>query len=451
MSEIDVARSVGRMYTAAIEEAASSNAFGGSSSSGERNRRRHEAVVQFMLAHIIKLDGELRSFAKEFGLAETEGLHVYQEAPDPGSKSRFDHVIDAPDGTPIAVIEDKIDAALGPRQLDRYAEYLSESDKNSDLIVFHPARRDVSASVKVPTGKKVRIRFISWYELSTRMAKRAGTPEHAALWEELAEFAESIGTGDLTSLPSTAALLDRGAALEVRDVLLTGQKVAHTLARGKLKEMSFSMHPGNPHSWLQAGLTDIKHLRVGVELDVRYVPGDLYLGVRGPGQDLDWVPAKIGFFPNGELTKAGHRRVAMLAEIAEAVEKGDTKWPPHIPGRPVGRLPSEEAMDSLQTLAAVFQASSLRNPHRGGATDGARKSNEGEFGERLGVRLQNAGNTIELFIGPPIRKEWIRSSIWIRTPHCEYEIKQLAKETGRDYVLRVWDEVSKALETELGA
>ena len=125
---------------------------------------------------------------------------------------------------------------------------------------------------------------------------------------------------------------------------------------------------------------------------MKYWPGTLNLGLRGPGQDEDYVPSKIGSFPEGKLSPAAERRVAMLAELAEDVEHGRAEWPSAFPGRPVGREPSYAAMDSLEVLAAVFQASSLRNPHRGGAIDGAKKFNEGLLGERLGVRLQNGSN-----------------------------------------------------------
>ena len=237
--------------------------FGRSSSSGERNRRRHEAVVQFMLAYILERDGELDSFAREFKLSQRSRLHSLTEYRDSATGDRHDHLIVDSDFHPVAIIEDKIDAGIGPSQLDRYARYLDGEPGRSDLIVIHPARRNLAAGVDTPRAKRVRVQFITWDELSRRMIDRTASPDRAALWEVLAEFAENVGTGDLSGLPAARPMVDRDTAGEVRDIILTGQTVARTLAQGRLSQLAFSMHPLNPRPWLQAGMSGIIRLRAG--------------------------------------------------------------------------------------------------------------------------------------------------------------------------------------------
>ncbi|MGO3505488.1 MAG: hypothetical protein ACTINN_05200 [Brachybacterium tyrofermentans] len=50
-----------------------------------------------------------------------------------------------------------------------------------------------------------------------------------------------------------------------------------------------------------------------------------------------------------------------------------------------------------------------------------------------------AAPSVALFVGPPAGQDWTRATIWIRDEWGDREIDVVPGETGRDYVLRVWE------------
>lgn len=61
------------------------------------------------------------------------------------------------------------------------------------------------------------------------------------------------------------------------------------------------------------------------------------------------------------------------------------------------------------------------------------------------MRADGAADPIHVFVGPPSSEEWDRVTLWIRGASGEREIKLLDGESGRAYVLRVWQETRSAL------
>lgn len=444
---------VTRLFTAAIEKAMSSVKLARASDSAERNRARHEAVAQHLLDHILRQPGELEQLLQLLDIEYTDAPSIHTEWEDWDNGSRYDHVVDdrrSPDDyRSILVIEDKIDAQLGTDQLDRYCAFLAEEAGQGMVLILHPERNALtSAKLRVPELEAahpgVVLRFMTWTDLSAKMISTNPSGAHAALWRALAEFAESVGTGDLSGLPSASVLTDPDVALEVRDIFLTAQAVAATVGHRAPRQLRFSFHKGNLRTWLQMGMSNSTTSGIGLELDLVESPGTLLAGVHGPlRHESHPSPAKIGSFVDGELSPAAGRRADRIADASQRFRAGDTDGlDDALTGRSTGTHPSSEAQDALQLLGAIFQAQAIRNPHRGGADGrGTEGVNEGARAERLGAKLVRGGapgREIHLFIGPPEARTWDRATLWIRDSAGEREILPLDGESGRDYVLRVW-------------
>lgn len=448
---------VARLFTAGIEKAMATNKLGHASTSAERHRARHEAVAQYLLDHILRQDGELARFLDVVGVRIEHGAVLYDEWEDRATGSRFDHVIDdtAPDSyRSVVVIEDKVDAQLAPDQLDRYCEFLAGEGGAATVLVLHPLRNPLTTEQKrVPALQEehdgVTVKFMTWSALSSRMID-ANPGGNAALWRALAEYAESVGTGDLTHLPAAASLTDPAVARELRDLVLTMQSVAASIG-GRSRQLRFSLHGGNPRPWLQMAMSDDKQASVGLELGLVDSPGTLFAGVRGPEDPGGYLtPFKVRVFRDGVLSSAAKRHVDELAELAVAVRDRAAHFPDRLPGRTTGKPVSEGGQNALHLLGSIFQAQALKNPYRGGAPSRrTRGSNEGDRNERLGAVLvrddEKFSRSIELFIGPPVGYDWERCTIWIRDEEGEREITVLPGESGRDYVLRVWQVSRSAL------
>lgn len=449
---------VARLFTAGIEKAMATNKLGHASNSAERHRARHEAVAQYLLDYILRQEGELDRFLDLVGVRPEHEPVLYNEREDRETGSRFDHVIDdiAPDSyRSVVVIEDKIDAELAPDQLDRYCDFLAGEGRPGTVLVLHPQRNTLATEqARVPGLQKeydgVTVKFMTWSALSGRMIDANPEGRSTALWSALAEYAESVGTGDLTYLPTAANLTDPAVARELRDLFLTMQNVAAKVG-GRARQLRFSLHGGNTGPWLQMAMSDNKQASVGLELGLVSSPGTLYAGVRGP-EDPDGylTPSKVGVFKDGVLSDAAERRVEELAELAVAVRDRGAHFPDRLPGRTTGKPVSEEGQEALLLLGSIFQAQALKNPHRGGAPSRrTRGISEGGGNERLGAVLVRddvePARSIELFIGPPAGHDWERCTIWIRDDEGEREIEVLPGESGREYVLRVWQESRRAL------
>lgn len=385
---------------------------------------------------------------------------LYTEWEDWETGSRFDHVVDDHRGPEsyrsVLVIEDKIDAQLGADQLDRYCEFLAGEQGGGTLLVLHPERNPLTTEkLRIPELEKahrgVKVRFMTWTELSTEMVTTNPTGAHSVLWQALAEFAESVGTGDIAHLPPAEVLLDPDAAAELRDLFLTMQAVADKVGHRSPRQLRFSFHKGNIGTWLQMGMSNASTSGIGLQLDLDHDPGTLLVGVHGPDK-LESVlrPARIGVFPNGELSPAARRRVESLAEAARMYRSGgEDLLDEALRGRSAGSVLSRNAQDALYLLGAIFQAQAIRNPHRGGSdsrkTEGV---NEGASGERLGARLvrtEDPEASIHLFVGRPVGDGWDRITVWIRDSAGEREIQPFDGESGQSYVLRVWKESRSAL------
>ena len=450
---------IARLFTAAVEKAMATTKLGHTSNSAERHRARHEAVAQYLLDHILQQDGELDRFLEMLGVRIENEPVLYAEWEDRESRSRFDHVIDDTSDDAyrsVVVIEDKIDAQLDSDQLDRYCSYLARHGGTATLLVLHPQRNPLTSERNRVQELHARypgvaVRFMTWPELSCKMTTAEPSAPSAPLWRALTEYAETVGTGDLTNLPTADALTDPAVAAELRDLFLSMQNVAASVGSGRSRQLRFSFHGGNAAPWLQMALTDNKHASVGLELDLSRTPGTLLAGVRGPEDpDPRLTPAKIRVFRDGKLSAAARKRVSELAELAEAVRDDGVRFPDRLPGRTTGSAVSEDGQDALELFGAIFQAQAIKNPHRGGAPSrDTHGRNEGEGNERLGAVLvrEDGGekHSISLFVGPPNGEKWERATIWIRDGHEEREIEVVPGEPGRDYVLRVWEEARTAL------
>lgn len=451
---------VTRLFTAAIEKAMDANKIGRAIDSGERNRARHEAVAQHLLDHILCQPGELEQLLHLLDLPCEHTPLLYIEWEDPETGFRFDHVVDdhhtADDYRSLLVIEDKIDAQLGPDQLDRYCDFLADGRGPSVLLVLHPARNPLTAEKQriqdlEETYQGVEVRFMTWTDLSTQMVAANPTGEHAALWQALAEFTESVGTGDLSDLPPAEVLLDTDVASELRDLFLTMQAVAAEVGHRAPRQLRFSFHKGNFGPWLQMGMSNAVTDGIGLLLDLTDVPGTLQAGVHGPHKSESLPrPAKIGVFPNGELSPAARRRAERIGDAARAYRDGGADLLGEaLRGRTAGATLSAEAQDALYLLGAIFQAQAIRNPHRGGADGRATKGvNEGDGAERLGaelVRADDSAEPIQVFIGPPQGEDWDRVTLWIRDAEGEREIAPRDGQPGRSYVLEAWRTMRGAL------
>lgn len=455
--QVDAVLDVTRLFTAAIENAMASHKIARAADSSERHRARHEGVAQYLLDHLLHQDGELERLVELLGLDDefAHALALYTEWPDGHTGSRFDHVVDdrhsIDDYRSVLVIEDKIDAQLAPGQLDRYCEFLDDEDGRGVVLVLHPERNPLRAErlraqeLEAAYGS-VNVRFMTWSQLSTQMIAANPSGPHTTLWRALAEYAETVGTGDLASLPLSACLDDPEVARELRDLFLTVQGVAARVAHGGSRQLRFSFHGGNTRPWLQMAMTDLRQAGLGLQLDLDEAPGTLLVGVRGPEDpDGGYIPSKVGAFPDGQLNAAADRRVDELAQLADRVRSGGAHFPDRLRGKTSGSALSAAAQDALRLLAAVFQAQAVKNPHRGGAPSRRTQGvNEGDGRERLGARLVRESDegerTVWLFIGPPAGQDWERATIWIRDGEDEREIDANPGETGRDYVLRVWEE-----------
>lgn len=449
---------VARLFTAGIEKAMATNKLGHASNSAERHRARHEAVAQYLLDHILRQEGELDRFLDVVGVKPEHEPVLYNEWEDRETGSRFDHVIDdtAPNSyRSVVVIEDKIDAQLAADQLDRYCEFLAGEGGPGTLLVLHPQRNPLTTEqTRVPGLQQeydgVTVKFMTWSVFSRRMIDANPGGRNTALWSALAEFAESVGTGDLTHLPTAASLTDPSVARELRDLFLTMQNVAARVG-GRSRQLRFSLHGANTRPWLQMAMSDDKQASVGLELGLVDLPGTLFAGVRGPEDpDGHLTPSKVGVFKDGALSDAAERRVEELAELAVAVRDRGVHFPDRLPGRTTGKPVSEDGQKALHLLGSIFQAQALKNPHRGGAPSRrSRGISEGDGNERLGAVLvrddEEHACSIELFIGPPAGHDWERCTIWIRDGEGEREIEVIPGESGREYVLRVWQESRRAL------
>lgn len=450
---------VARLFTAGIEKAMATNKLGHASNSTERHRARHEAVAQYLLDHILRQEGELDRFLTQIGVHVEHEPVLYDEWKNRETGSRFDHVIDdrlsGTEYRSVVVVEDKLDAQLAPDQLDRYCEFLAGENGPGTVVVLHPQRNPLTTEQKrVPALQKeydgVTVKFMTWSALSSRMIEANQGGRNSALWIALAEFAESVGTGDLTHLPNAASLTDPSTARELRDLFLTMQNVAARVG-GRSRQLRFSLHGGNTSPWLQMAMSDHKRASVGLELGLVDSPGTLFAGVRGPEDPEGYLtPSKVGVFKDGVLSAAAERRADELAELAVAVRDRGAHFPDRLPGRTTGKPVSEDGQKALHLLGSIFQAQALKNPHRGGAPSRrTRGICEGDGNERLGAVLVRDDEellcSLELFIGPPAGHDWERCTIWIRDDESEREIEVLPGESGREYVLRVWQESRRAL------
>ncbi|MGO1409762.1 MAG: PD-(D/E)XK nuclease family protein [Brachybacterium sp.] len=451
--------SVARLFTAAIEKAMATTKLGHASNSAERHRARHEAVAQYLLDHILRQEGELERFLEELGVRIEHEPVLHAEWEDRETGSRFDHVIEesaADRYRAVVVIEDKIDAQLAPDQLDRYCEFLAAEGGRATVVVLHPLRNPLNSAKNRVSDLQakyagVTVQFLTWAELSSRMIHTDPDGSTTGLWRALEEYAESVGTGDLEHLPGADALTDPVIAGELRDLFLTMQNVAAGVGSGRSRQLCFSFHGGNPEPWLQMAMSDNKRASVGLDLGLVRSPGTLMAGVRGP-EDPDGylTPAKVRVFRDGKLSEAAWKRVDELAELAVEVRDHGAHFPDTLPGRTTGKPVSEGSQDALRLIGAIFQAQAIKNPHRGGApSSGTRGLNEGDGNERVGAVLvredDEAERSVALFVGPPAGQDWTRATIWIRDERGDREIEVVPRETGRDYVLRVWETARHAL------
>lgn len=448
---------VAQLFTSAIEKAMSTGKLSQAKSSTQRHSVRHEAVAQYLLDHILRQDGELRRLLDAYKVTCKHEPVLHAEVPLDAyglHDSRVDHLVDdttaAGDYRAVLVIEDKLDSQLGPDQLERYCEFLASENSASKLLVLHPKRNPLTAAVDQLASLQadypgVTIEFETWSGLASRMVAANPRGAHVALWKALEEYTESVGTGDLENLADASVLNDPDVAEELRDLFLSMQNVASRIASGKSTQLRFSFHGANPRPWLQMAMTDIKKVNVGLELDLTSEPGTLLVGTRGPANPHgETTPSKLRVFKGGKLSPAGENRTEQLARMAQEVRDGKA-FPESMPGRPSGAALSDQGQEALRLLAAIFQAQAIKNPHRGGApSHKTRGLNEGHGNERLGAVLvrddADVQRRIHLFIGPPAGQEWSRCTAWIRDEDGEREIPVQRGESGRDYVLRVWQE-----------
>ena len=120
MTQHDEAVRIARLFTAAVEKSMVTSKLGSGEDSLHRNHARHEAVAQYLLDHILRIEGELDRLLHMLEIRIEHYPELYSEWKDPASGRRFDHVVDdrydETEWTSVLLIEDKIDAIAKAEQ-----------------------------------------------------------------------------------------------------------------------------------------------------------------------------------------------------------------------------------------------------------------------------------------------------------------------------------------------
>lgn len=149
---------------------------------------------------------------------------------------------------------------------------------------------------------------------------------------------------------------------------------------------------------------------------------------------------QIGYFKHG-LSAAARERIRQVAR--KGVNENRVLDLRGLNTHRLGTFLTPSAQDALKVLMQVFDIRTAENYLPKETT--FRGVNDGP--SRHGMKFVLDNREVEAFMGPPVGKPWIRPSIFIRDDDGEREVRPLKRDSGKQYVERVWAEISARLTT----
>lgn len=402
-------------------------------------KRKQEATAQALLDYILRQDDEATNFARALkfrgDIWSTDKEVTFTEG------NRVDHVLYR-DSQPTIYIEDKVWAQFGSHQLARYEAELVASNPDGLLIVLIPERRTEEAARHIGDDRSPdSTRIVSWRELPTLVANHTDKPH---LWHALSTFAEETGSSNLIELATSDSFpRSREIAENISLFLSSADEISEAFheasgsargEKGSRRRFKFSHNDGNDRPWLQSGATGNENW--GLDIDLGY---DGKSGIWLFHQKSDhYFDLRIGYFRNS-LSPTARRRIEKLARRC-VVERTELDYVEE-EFRRLGTYLSNEEQNSLNVLLHVFDVRTARNYFPTSTVFAG--INDETY--RHGMRFSLGDRTVEAFLGPPVGKAWIRPSIFIRHDDDEFEVRPKARQTGKDYVLSVWQAIADHL------
>lgn len=432
---------IARMFTSAIGDAFTSERIiernDGSMSVGHR---KQEATAQALLDFILKQDDEAAAFGRALKLPKARQLDVAREVTLSEGR-RVDHSLSV-GGEYVAFIEDKLWASFGVEQLYDYVQELHSWNADGQLIVIVPDRRRDEAQREIDRSAiGTHTRIIAWVDLPNLMK---GKSKRLHLWESLSRFATEVGSSNLLSMSAKGSYPQtRDVAESISQYLASAAEIAavyfedRAAAEGSVarqREFKFSTHRGNERAWLQAGATQRE--KWGLDIEPGYNGQScIWLYHQSARSDLSM---QIGYFKH-QLSAAARERIRQVArkgvnENRELDLRGVNTYR-------LGTFLTPSEQDALKVLMQVFDIRTAGNYLPNETT--FRGVNDGP--SRYGMKFVLDDLEVEAFMGPPSEKPWIRPSIFIRDDDGEREVRPLKRDTGKQYVERVWAEISERL------
>lgn len=431
---------IARMFTRAIDMVFSSERVH-SKDIGEVSvgRRQQEATAQAVLDYILRQGDEAEHFAR--ALKIRGGSWTIEKEVSFTEDNRVDHVL-FQDEVPTIYIEDKVWAHFGPDQLLRYRDDLVDHSPDGVLVVLVPEHRQDEALRETSSNHLAAItRVITWRQLPELIAKFS---EKLHLWHALSTFAEETGSSNLIevagsgSFPQSREIAEHislflASADEISDLFHKASKDARGQRVGPIR-FQFSHNATNARPWLQSGATGDENW--GLEIDPGFEQrSGIWLFYRKPETYLE---LKIGYYRNALSQKAKERidEIARRCVKEEAdLELADGDYPR------LGSYLTADEQKALNVLLHVFDVRTAKNYLPPNTY--FRGVNDETY--RHGMRFSLGDQSVEVFLGPPLDTTWKRPSVFIRSYDNEYEIDPRSSRTGKDYVLRAWQEIADYL------
>ncbi|EKU47230.1 PD-(D/E)XK nuclease family protein [Brevibacterium casei] len=434
---------IARMFTSAIGTAFTSDRViernDGSMSVGHQ---KQEATAQALLDYILNQDDEAAAFGRALKLPKAGRLDVGKEVTLSDGR-RVDHSLSVGDEY-VAFIEDKLWASFGVEQLYDYVQELQSWNADGQLIVIVPGRRRDEAQREIDRSAiGIHTRIIAWVDLPTLMK---GKSKKLYLWEALSRFATEVGSSNLLTMSAKGSFPQlRDVAESISQYLDSAAEIAATYLEeraaaengvSRLREFKFSTHRGNDRAWLQAGATQRE--KWGLDIEPGYNgQSSIWLYHQSARSDLSM---QIGYFKHG-LSAAARERIRQVAR--KGVNENRVLDLRGLNTHRLGTFLTPSAQDALKVLMQVFDIRTAENYLPKETT--FRGVNDGP--SRHGMKFVLDNREVEAFMGPPVGKPWIRPSIFIRDDDGEREVRPLKRDSGKQYVERVWAEISARLTT----
>lgn len=431
---------IAQMFTRAIDivfrgDRANSKDIGEASA----GRRKQEATAQALLDYILRQDNEAANFAR--ALKYRGGVWNNDKEVSFTAGNRVDHVLYR-ESTPTIYIEDKLWAQFGPDQLKRYEKELIDSNSDGLLIVLVPDRRQDEATREMNDSHvSDSTQIITWRELPNLAAKFSGKPH---LWNALSTYAEEAGSSNLIELAASNSFPQSREIAEHISLFLASADETSELfheASGKARgttptrrRFQVSTNQTNERPWLQSGATGVKNW--GLDIDLGY---DGRSGIWLFHQKSDnFFDPKIGYFRNS-LSQAARQRVDEIAR--RCVDEDSQLDIAEGEFRRLGTFLTHNEQNSLNVLLHVFDVRTARNYL---PTDTVFTGvNEDIY--RHGMRFSSGERSVETFLGPQVGSVWLRPSVFIWSDDDEFEVRPKKRQSGKDYVLTVWQKINDLL------